>query len=292
MRWTECRLVAIDTETTGLDPYNLTEPDRIMEVAAVELVLDAQLRVTGTRPTHWLINPERPIPRKATQVTGITDEDVSDKPPFAARAHELRRLLADAIVVAHNLPFDLGFLRTELERAGSAWPATRAEIDTLTLSQRRMSDLKIHKLGEVARALGVPLDNAHRATDDAEACGRVLVEMARRFEAPGELDGFVDWCDAVSPPPDTGHLGIGRRGVAEFLDGPYKGESVEAHPDYLQWMTMAMERRGDAWQARFPESVQRWARRWLRARGAGRMRQSPRGQSSADWNIDPAAWRA
>lgn len=291
MRWIDCRIVAIDTETTGLDPYNLADPDRVMEVAAVELTVDAQLRVVQTRPLHWLINPDRPIPRKATQVTGITDEDVKDAPRFAERAAELRRMLTDAVIVAHNLPFDLGFLRTELERAGSAWPRTRAEVDTLTLSQRRMTDLKVHKLGEVARTLGVPLDNAHRATDDAEACGRVLVEMARRFEAPSELDGFVDWADAVSPPPDTGQLAIGPKGLPIFLEGPYQGEPVEAHPDHLQWMALALERRDGAWVPRYPESVQRWARRWLRARAAGRLRPSPRGQSAADWNIDPPAWR-
>lgn len=290
MRWTEQRLVAFDTETTGLDPHGL-DPDRVMEFAAVEISLDDQLRVRQVRPHHFLINPGKPIPKKATQVTGITDEHVADAPPFEARAGEVRRVLADAIVVAHNLPFDLAFLRAELERAGSTWPRTRAEVDTLSLSQRRMSDLKVHKLGEVARVLGVPLDNAHRATDDAEACGRVLVEMSRRFEAPQDLDGFIEWADAMGPPPDTGHLGIGGRGQAEFLEGPFAGQTVEAHPDHLQWMTLALERREGRWVPRYPESVQRWAKRWLRVRAAGRIRQSPRGQSSADWNIDPAVWR-
>lgn len=291
MRWIDCRLLAFDTETTGLDPYNNVEPDRVMEMAAVEITVSPDNQVLAVKPHHFLINPERPIPRKATQVTGITDEDVKGAPRFAERAAEIRRLLADAVLVAHNLPFDLGFLRMELERVGSAWPRTRAEVDTLTLSQRRMTDLKVHKLGEVARALGVPLDNAHRATADAEACGRVLIEMTRRFDAPMDLDGFVDWADAMSPPPDTGHIGIGARGVPELLEGPYKGQTVEAHPDYLQWMTLALERRDGRWQSRYPESVQRWGRRWLRLRGAGRIRQSPRGQSSQDWNIDPAAWR-
>ena len=291
MRWIDCRLVAIDTETTGLDPHNLTEPDRIMEVAAVEFKLDPSLRVLNVRPYHQLIHPERLIPRKATQVTGITDEHVKDAPRFVERASEVRRLIEGAIVVAHNLPFDMAFLRMELERAGLSWPRTRVEVDTLTLSQRRMSEMKVHKLGEVARTLGVPLDNAHRATDDAEACGRVLVEMAKRFEAPSELEGFAEWADAMCPPPDTGHLSIGEGGIAVFLEGPYKGQTVEAHPDYLQWMTMALERRDGRWVSRFPDSVQRWAKRWLRVRGAGRIRQSPRGGSAGEWNIDPAAWR-
>lgn len=288
MRWFDCRLVAFDTETTGLNPH---DGDRIMEFAAVELRVDETMRVVSAKPHDFLINPEMPIPRKATQVTGITDDDVADAPLFAERAGDVYRLLKDAVVVAHNLPFDLAFLRSELERAGSSWPPTRAEVDTLTLSQRRMSELKVHKLGEVARVLAVPLDNAHRATHDAEACGRVMVEIARRFEAPVDVDGFVDWADAMSPPPDTGHLVIGSHGLPEFASGPHKGRPVEAFPDYLQWMTLALERKDGRWRARFPESVQRWARRWLRVRGAGRIRANPRGQSSADWNLDPAPWR-
>lgn len=288
MRWTDCRLVAFDTETTGLNPH---DGDRVMEFAAVEIRVDASLRVASVAAHDFLINPEISIPRKATQVTGIEDAHVKDAPLFAAKASEVRRLLSDAIIVAHNLPFDLAFLRAELGRAGVAWPSTRAEVDTLTLSQRRMGDLKVHKLAEVARVLGVPLDTAHRATHDAEACGRVLVEMARRFEAPTDLDGFVAWADAVSPPPDTGHLRVGGRGLPEFQEGPHRGELVEAHPDYLQWMSFALDRREGRWVARYPESVQQWARRWLRVRGAGRIRGAPRGQGPADWNIDPPAWR-
>ena len=290
MRWIDCRIVAFDTETTGLNPHEEANRDRVMEFAAVELMVDEKLRVSGTKPHHFLIHPQMKIPSKSTQVTGITDEDVKDAPPFAARAEEVRALLSDAIIVAHNLPFDLAFLRMELEGAGTSWPRTRAEVDTLTLSQRRMSDQRVHKLAEVARTLGVPLDNAHRATHDAEACGRIFVEIARRFEAPQDLDGLIDWADAMGPPPDTGHLGIGSRGIPEFLEGPFRGSTVETHPDHLQWMTMALERVDGRWRNRYPESVQRWARRWLRVRAAGRIRQSARGSSAQDWNIDPPTW--
>ena len=288
MRWTDCRVVAFDTETTGLNPL---DGDRIIEFAAVELTVDEDLQVVATKAHDFLINPQISIPRAAMQVTGITDADVAGKPTFERRAAEVRRVLEGAVIVAHNLPFDLAFLRMELERAGSAWPPTRAEVDTLSLSQRRMSDLRVHKLANVARALGVPLDNAHRATHDAEACGRVLVEMARRHNAPRDIDGFVAWADALAPPPDTGHLALGANGMPQFQMGPHTGEGVEAHPDHLQWMTMALERRDGAWQPRFPDSVREWARRWLRVRGAGRIRGAARSQGSQDWTLDPAPWR-
>jgi len=138
--------------------------------------------------------------------------------------------------------------------------------------------------------LQVPLDNAHRATNDAEACGRALIELCRRKEAPADLAEFIDWAEAVGPPPDTGHLILGDRGVAEFASGPHKGATVEEHPDHLQWMTLALERRDGRWTQRFPDSVITWARRWLRARTTGWMPPGNKSPGAADWAIEPPAW--
>ncbi len=113
------------------------------------------------------------------------------------------------------------------------------------------------------------------------------MEIARRHGAPEDLQGFVEWADAVSPPPDTGHLDVGPDGAPRFLTGKFEGESVERHPDHLEWMIVALERRGDRWHHRFPESVRKWARRFLRARAAGRGRANPRSQGHADWTLEP-----
>jgi len=287
MRWSECRVVAFDTETTGLNAF---AGDRVIEFGAVEIELDADGRVSNTKAHNFLINPLMPIPRTASRISGITDEDVAGQPTFGKLAPQIRALLADAILVAHNLAFDLGFVRQELRGAGLQWPATRAEVDTLPLSQRLLSELRSHKLENICHHLGVPLDNAHRASHDAEATGRVLAEIARRHGAPADLEGFVRWADAVGPPPDSGHLVVGEQGLAEFTGGPHAGQTVEDHPDYLQWMIIAVERRGDHWQPRFPDSVREWARRWLRVRCSGRFRGSPRSQGSSDWTIAPAVW--
>lgn len=284
MLWRSCRLVAFDTETTGLNPF---DGDRVIEFAAVELRVGPDGSVTGVTPHQMLINPERPIPRDASRVSGITDDMVADAPLFAEQARKVVDVLSGAILVAHNLAFDLNFLRVELRRCGQRWPPTRAEVDTLPLSQRLLPDLRSHKLEAVCSALGVTLDNAHRATNDAEACGRALVELTRRTSAPTDLDGFIAWADAASPPPDTGHLRVGPDGI-EFAEGPLAGQPVEAHPDHLQWMVIALERRGDAWGHRYPDSVRTWARRWLRVRAAGRVRANPRGQGAGDWTLDPA----
>lgn len=289
MPWTEQRIVAFDTETTGLNPF---DGDKVIEFAAVELVVDAELRVTDVKSQDFMFNPGIPIPRESTRVTGIGDEHVANKPPFSKHAEEVRGLLEGAIVVAHNLAFDLSFMRLALRDCGLFWPGTVAEVDTLRLSQRKLSELKQHRLGLVAEALEIPLDNAHRASGDAEACGRVFVEIARRKGAPMDLSEMIIWADAVSPPPDTGHLGMGDTGVPIFLEGPHEGQTVEAYPDHLQWMTMALTRHDGRWQPRYPESVHEWARRWLRARTAGRFQANPRGGGSQDWGLDPSPWRS
>ena len=167
---------------------------------------------------------------------------------------------------------------------------TQAELDTLPLSQRLLPELRSHRLESVCNALSVDLSNAHRAVHDAEACGRVLIELCQRKQAPSDLAAFLEWSGGIGPPPETGHLVIGPKGVAEFCFGPHQGKTVEEHPDYLQWMTMALERRDGKWHPRFPDSVSQWGQTWLRTRCAGRMGGGLRSQGPGDWTLDPQRW--
>lgn len=287
MRWTDCRIVAFDTETTGLKPF---DGDRIIEFGAVEIHVDPDLKVHGATRHDFLINPGMPIPRDASKISGITDDDVADEPPFEKRADAVRALLEDAILVAHNLAFDIAFVRSELERCNRTWPKTRAEVDTLPLAQKKLSHMRQHKLGMICHDLGIDLVEAHRASNDAEACGRAFVEMARRYDCPTDMLGMVEWADAVSPPPRTGHLELGDEGVPVFLGGPHRGESVDRHVDHLQWMTMALDRVDGQWVHRFPDELRRWVRRYLRARMSGRARAAAKGGAATDWSLDPAPW--
>ena len=289
MSWTQNRILAFDTETTGLNPF---DGDRVMEFGAVELSVDSEYRVTSVKSHNWLIDPEMPIPREVTRVTGIKDEDVAGKPVFAKLAKEIFGLLEGSIVVAHNLAFDLAFLQLEFGRCDMHWPVTVAEVDTLHISRAKLSDQRKHNLGHICGLFGVPLDNAHRATDDAEACGRVLMEFSRRYNAPQDLHDMVMWADAVGPPPDTGHIGLGSDARPVFLMGQFEGRRVDQHTDHLQWMTMALIRVDGEWQTRYPPALHEWIRRWLRARASGRFRANPRGGGPRDWGLDPAPWRA
>lgn len=283
MRWQDLRIVAFDTETTGLNPEN---GDRVIEFAAVELRIDPAGHVRDTKAHVFLFDPGIPIPREASDVSGIKDEDVAGAPKFETRAVEIQKLLQGAIAVAHNFPFDQRMLSAELKRVDLRWPVCAAEIDTVDLSRHFFPEAKSHKLGELAQRLEIPLENAHRADHDAEACGRAFLAIARKHAAPPDLAALLEWADAIGDPPATGHLGRNGDGVLVFLEGPKAGEPVEAHPDLLAWMQYARERTAGGWGLRYPESARRWAERWLRIRGSGRATQGLKGFGAGDWGLD------
>ena len=109
------RALILDTETTGLDPAT---GDRVLEVAAIEVV---NFMPTG-REFHRLIDPQRDVPEEAARIHGFTREMLAGKPLFDAILPDLLDFLADDPVVAHNAPFDFGFLDAELVRAeGAEW---------------------------------------------------------------------------------------------------------------------------------------------------------------------------
>lgn len=286
MNWRNASIVAFDTETTGLAAH---DGDRVIEFAAVKLHLDEHGDVSSVETVDLLFNPGFPIPRQVVDLTGINDDDVADAPAFDEHAGKVASLLDDAIVVAHNLPFDRGFLTMELRKAGLDWPSPLAELDTFDLSLRFFPHAASHKLGDLCARVSVVLDGAHRATNDAEACGRAFAELARRYDAPSELQAMLDWADALGLPPDDPYLAVDPRMGVVFAGGPHRGEAVERHTSHLQWMTMARIRHQGAWHFRFPESVRSWADRYLRVRASGRARQNPRSFGPSDWGIDSCA---
>ena len=154
--------VAIDLETTGLDPNR----DTIIEIGAVcfqaERVLDRFVS---------FVNPQRKIPLRIQQITGIRNSDVANAPTLAQIAPELLAFVNSnvAAVVAHNAGFDLGFLRA----AGIHFH--RPALDTFELATILLPNLASYNLGELCRVLAVPLTDAHRALGDAEATAQLFM---------------------------------------------------------------------------------------------------------------------
>jgi len=146
--------VALDIETTGLDPQR----DAILEIGAV--------RFNGRRVEHeWsnLLNPGRPVPPFITQLTGITNDMVAQAPPIQAVIADLVDFVGNAPILGHNVSFDLSFLR----RYGVL--ELNEVIDTYEMASVLLPGAGRYNLGALAQFLAVPLPATHRALDDALA---------------------------------------------------------------------------------------------------------------------------
>ena len=165
------RSVLFDTETTGLDPAT---GDRVIEVAALELVRDLP---TG-RHFHRFIDPGRDIPEEATRVHGITRAELRGKPRFAEVADELLAFLHDGSLVAHNAPFDFGFLDAEFARLGRPRLDRGRMVDTLAMAKARFPGLP-NSLDALCRRFGIDLSErtTHNALLDCRLLAQVYVEL-------------------------------------------------------------------------------------------------------------------
>jgi DNA polymerase-3 subunit epsilon len=192
---------AFDIETTGLDPKR----DRIVEFGAVKF----DNRGPIVRYSA-LINPGIPMPKDAGRVNGITDDMLAGKPSLETVFPDFLRLVNGTIIIAHNAPFDTGFVNEQLkifyqagqkhgaakalgsllpglederEAAEPAWtppfPALPNRIaDTLVLARRIFPHRSTHKLQDMAADLQLNILNAHRAEDDARICMEIFIRMA------------------------------------------------------------------------------------------------------------------
>jgi DNA polymerase-3 subunit epsilon len=171
------RRIVLDTETTGLEP---AEGHRIIEVAALEL---HDRRATG-RHFHRYVNPERAIDFAATEVHGLTVEDLADKPRFGEIADELLDFVQGAELLIHNADFDVSFLNAELERVGRPRIETVCTIsDTLAMA-REMNPGKKNSLDALCERYAVDHSRRtlHGALLDAQLLADVWVAMTRGQE--------------------------------------------------------------------------------------------------------------
>ena len=161
------RFIAFDFETTGLQ----VETDRAIEVAAIMFKdgKPAEKFVT-------LINPQIPISDLIADITGITNEMVTEAPLEKEIIDDLFEFLGDYPIVAHNTPFDLSFLRAMAERHNKEF-IERKCYDTLTLSRAFLFFQPTHNLSAVSEYFNLSSEGAHRAEKDTENCGEVFIEL-------------------------------------------------------------------------------------------------------------------
>lgn len=166
------REIIFDTETTGLDPRT---GDRLIEIGAVEL----RNRFPTGRTFHEYLNPDRPVSQGALEVHGLTDAFLADKPRFEEIMSAFIEFLGeDAMLVAHNASFDMGFLNMEIERCGgAAIPADRV-VDTLAIARRRHPGAA-NSLDALCARYGVDMSARvkHGALLDSEILAEVYIEL-------------------------------------------------------------------------------------------------------------------
>ena len=165
------RSVLFDTETTGLDPLT---GDRLIEFAAIELIND----LSTERFLHRLVHPERDIPPEASRVHGMTLTDLEGKPRFAEVAEDILAFIGDDPLVAHNAPFDFGFLDAEFARIGKPKLDRARMIDTLVLAKQRFPGMP-NSLDALCRRFEIDLSarTTHNALLDCKLLAEVYVEL-------------------------------------------------------------------------------------------------------------------
>ena len=165
------REIIFDTETTG---FNHQGDDRMVEIGCIEMIG----RVMTGATFHCYFNPSRAMPAGAEAVHGLSDRFLSDKPVFAQKAGDLLEFLGDSPLVAHNAPFDFGFLNSELGRCGRPAIDMGRMIDTIAIAKVRHPGSKM-SLDALCTRYGI--DRSHRvkhgALLDAELLAHLYIEL-------------------------------------------------------------------------------------------------------------------
>ena len=158
--------VVFDLETTGFSPIK----DKIIEIGAVKVE-----RGKITERFSTFVNPKVPIPFQITQLTSITDQMVMDAPDIETVLPKFLTFVGDAVLVAHNASFDVGFIEQNCRYQDIIPDFT--SVDTVAMARILLPTLSKFKLNVVANALHISLENHHRAVDDAGATAEIFVKF-------------------------------------------------------------------------------------------------------------------
>ncbi len=228
------RLVVLDTETTGLD---VNQGHRIIELGCVEVV--------GRRPSgrtlHHYINPQRRVDVGAAEVHGLTDEDLADKPVFAAIAADFLDFVDGAELIIHNAAFDVGFLDAELARLSERCRSVRelcSVTDTLEMA-RRLYPGQRNTLDALCRRLDV--DNSSRQLHGALLDAQLLTEVYLAMTS-----GQVSLDLATGAPADVGPTLTSPR-LGNRLVLRADADELAAHAAWLDDLDKACDQ-GSVWR--------------------------------------------
>lgn len=166
--------VVFDLETTGFSNKN----DKITEIGAVKV---ENFKVVDR--FSQLINPEKDISYKVQELTGITNDLIKDKPTIEEVLPKFVEFIGDSVLVAHNADFDMGFMQQKCREQNIEFKNT--SVDTLILARTLLPHMKRFRLNLIAKELGIPLLNHHRAVDDAEATAHIFIKFLEMIRKKG-----------------------------------------------------------------------------------------------------------
>ena len=163
--------IVFDIETTGFSAIR----DKIIEIGAVKVVNGEIVDRFST-----FVNPQRPIPFEITNLTSITDEMVLEADPIENVLPQFLEFVGDGVLVAHNASFDVGFIEQNCRYQEIEYRFTY--VDTVAMARVLLPTLSKYKLNLVAKALGISLENHHRAVDDAGATAEIFVKFVEMLK--------------------------------------------------------------------------------------------------------------
>lgn len=175
----ETDFVVFDLETTGAK----TPPCRITEVGAYRVK-----NGVITDEFQTLVNPETPIPRFITQLTGISNSMVRHAPKFREIASDFLDFIGDSVLVAHNAHFDMRFLNHEIGRIHADYRVANPHLCTVQLSRKLLPHIANHRLHTVAEYYSIVIKNRHRAGGDAFATAKIFVNFLIELRLRGVRD--------------------------------------------------------------------------------------------------------
>ena len=171
----EEEFVVFDIETTGLNSHT----NKIIEIGAVKIkagrIIDRYSQ---------LINPEISIPYQITEITSITNEQVANQPKINEVIGKFVEFIGDAVLVAHNAPFDMGFIKRDIKEYLNI-DLENSVIDTLQMARDLFPDFKKYGLGDLNKSLGLALEKHHRAVDDSQATANMFIIFLEKYKEKG-----------------------------------------------------------------------------------------------------------
>ena len=171
----EEEFVVFDIETTGLNSHT----NEIIEIGAVKIKAG---RIVDRY--SQLINPGRSIPYHITEITSITNEQVANEPKIDEVIGKFVDFIGDAVLVAHNAPFDMGFIKRDIKKYLNI-DLQSSVIDTLQMARDLFPDLKKYGLGDLNKTLGLALEKHHRAVDDSQATANMFIIFLDKYKEKG-----------------------------------------------------------------------------------------------------------